>query len=341
MRDALERVKHELGPDAVILGTRSVAASGLDALTGRQQVEITAAPPDATPTQRRAATPSVRAAVQAVRPAAAAPKRAFPVDEHLYPYYVRLVQNEVAEEVAAEVLRRAGAQLSGNASGDEAALRNALRDFIAQQIPVAGGIQLTDGGCKRVALVGPAGSGKTSLSAKLAAHFRLREKRNVALLSLDNGRVGATDQLRHYADAIGVSLYTAQSISEVKTCLRGLEGVDLLLIDTLGVGMREQARFARLATLLRAARPEETHLVLPASLMPAAQERIARSFAMLGVDRVVFTRLDEVAGFGVILNVVNRLQLGMSYLSHGQNVPHDIEIPCGTRLAELLLLSDE
>jgi len=334
MREALERVKSALGPDAVILGTRSLPAPGLGGLAGRQRVEITAAPPGlATPAprvrRRRAETASAAA------PAAQAETPALP--QHLYPYYVQLVQNEVAAELAARLVRQAATRVTDGPHIEPTVLRAALRDYIAQLLPQAGGIDLSAGTPRRVALVGPSGSGKTTTLAKLAAHFKLRQRRRVSLLSLDTHRLAAHEQLRRYAEVIDVPLHTAQTIAEVKQCRQALADVDVLLIDTPGVGLREQGRFARLATLLRAARPDETHLVVPASLAPEVQVRVAQSFAPLGVARAVLTRLDDAVGFGVVLNVVQRLNLGVSYLTTGQNVPNDIEEACSTRVAELLL----
>jgi flagellar biosynthesis protein FlhF len=92
---------------------------------------------------------------------------------------------------------------------------------------------------------------------------------------------------------------------------------------------------------LRAARPDEIHLVLPASLDAKVQERLARGFVPLGVSRAVLTRLDDVVGFGVVLNVVERLNLGVSYVTTGQNVPNDIQQACGARVAELLFAEAE
>jgi flagellar biosynthesis GTPase FlhF len=50
--------------------------------------------------------------------------------------------------------------------------------------------------------------------------------------------------------------------------------------------------------------------------------------------------LDEVVGLGVVLNVVQKLQVAVSYLSTGQNVPNDLQEACRERLAELLSAAD-
>lgn len=365
MREALELVKRELGPDAVILGTRHASAEGFGARLRRARVEVTAAPPGlASPAPRvGGATPaaggvggksaerpaagaagglsaSVDTSNASLSPADLAAGALPPVPRPLYPLYVRLVENEVAEELAAQLTRQAAARLSPTTGEDAATLQEALRQYIAELLPHAGGVQLTEGTPRRVALIGPPGAGKTTTLAKLAAHFKLRQRKRVAVLSLDTHRLAAHEQLRRYADILEVPLHTAQTLSEVKQCLKVAAEVDVLLIDTIGVGLRDQARFARLASLLRAARPDELHLVLPASLAPDVQVRIARSFAPLGPSRVVLTRLDDAIGFGVILNVARRLDLPPSYLTTGQNVPHDLEEACGPRLAALICPAD-
>jgi flagellar biosynthesis protein FlhF len=335
MRDALERVKRELGPDAVILGTRTLPAGGLGALTRRARVEITAAPASASsPAPRLRARAPSRAAETSPTTKPALPQR-------LYPYYVQLVQNEVAEEVAAQLVQRAVALVPEGHGDDPAALREAIRAYIARVMPEPAGVTLESGKSHRVAFVGPSGAGKTTTVAKLAAQFKLRQGWTVAVLSLDTHRPGATDQLRRYVEVLDLPLRTAQTIAEVKQAVKDLGSVDVLLIDTPGVGLREQGRFARLALLLRAARPDETHLVLPASLTPAVQVRVAQSFGPLGIARVVLTRLDEAIGFGVILNVAERLNLNVSYVTTGQNVPRDIEEVGGRRVAELLGLAEK
>ncbi len=358
MPEALAAVKRDLGPNAVILGARTLPANSLPVWARRERVEITAAPGDAvTSAERTRIAPKVGGSVSSARatratqsagtPAVYAPRDSGPsqgvpseppaLPQHLCRYYVQLVQNDVATEIAQQLVQQATAGVEGDAARDPEAIRSAVRDYIAGLIPANPGIAVSPGTVRRVAMVGPPGSGKSTVVVKLATLFALKERIRVGLLSLDMHRLGAHELLHRYADVLEVPLRTAQTISEVKEGLRKLDSVDLVLIDTPGVSLREQARFARLATLLRAARPDETHLVLPASLDRQVQSRYARGMAPLGVSRVVLTRLDEVVGLGVVLNVVRRLNLGISYLTNGQNVPNDIEEPCGGRLAEILL----
>ncbi len=336
MPEALAQVKRELGADAVILGTRWTQAGGLGRLVGRDLVEITAtrgAPQRAK--GRRSAVLGVAAPAGAAGPDSSRRPPALP--EQLYPYYVQLVQSEVAEELAARLLESAAQTGGGGRHPTGRVLREKVRQCIVEMLPTAGAVAWKPGSASRIALVGPSGGGKTTTLAKLAAHFRLRLKKDVRLLSLDMQRLAANEQLRRYAEIIHVPMESAQTAPAVHEALKRCEDADCVLIDTPGVGPREQGRFARVAMLLRAARPDEVHLVLPASLSTAAQSRLGQGFAPLNVSRVVLTHLDEAVGFGVVLNAVDRLKWHLSYLSAGQNVPRDIEEACSQRVAELIL----
>lgn len=318
MPEALALVKRELGENALILGTRSCARKGLGGLVGATGVEITATIGETEP---------ARAPVYATAGRLAQ-------SDGVCRYYEHLVQNEVADELARRVADQAARSARGRTDID---IREVLRDAIEKMVPVVGGVELTSGCTRRVALVGPAGAGKTTTLAKLAAHFQLKMKKRVGILSLDMHRLGGDDQMRRYADVIGVELKSAQTVAAVKDALRAFGDVDLVLIDTHGVGGADRGHYARLAAVLRAARPDEVHLVLPVSMHPRVQTSIAARFKPLGVSRVVLTHLDEAVGLGVVLNVVGRLQWGISYVSDGETVPHHLSEACPRRIADLAI----
>lgn len=324
MPEALALVKRELGDDAVILGTRGCAQKGVARFVGASGVEITAAaggdhaPSPNSPARRIGASPSSSTTVA-------------------QPYYEHLVKNEVAEELARRVADSAARTAPGRSGADPGVLRDVLRATIARMIPVAGGVELTPGRMRRVALVGPAGAGKTTTLAKLAAHFKLRMNKRVAILSLDMHRLGGDEQMKRYADIIGVEFKAAQTVAGVKDVLREFGDVDLLLVDTHGVSGRDRGHYVRLAAVLRAARPDEIHLVLPASMVAGVQARVAKRFGPLGVSRVVLTHLDETVGLGVVLNAIEKLEWGLSYVTDGETIPNHLTEACPDRLAELVL----
>ena len=254
--------------------------------------------------------------------------------EEVFPYYSELIQNEVGEHLARRLARQA--KSLARAAGKPVDMRGVLRQAIAKMIPVTGAIALDGEGPRRVALVGPSGGGKTTTLAKLAAHVKLRLRKRVAIVSLDMQRLAGSEQVRRYAEIIGVPVYTAQTPAAVTGLFEQLEPVDVVLIDTQGVSAAESEQFARLTELLGTARPDEVHLVLPASMAASVQARVGKLFGPLGVGGVVLTHLDEAVGLGVVLNAIEKLEWGLSYVSRGQRVPTDLEEACAERMADLV-----
>jgi flagellar biosynthesis protein FlhF len=298
------------------------------------------------------------------------------IPEELRDYYTQLLQCEVADEIARDVIARARARLEeckarlaeraeqkngaarkgGAGQKDrqegrpmEAVLRDlapvVLLESIEKLLPPTEPIQLPPGGGpKLVALVGPTGVGKTTTIAKLAAHFKLRERKRVGLITIDTYRIAAVDQLRAYAEILSVPLQVVLTPAEMSAAVELMRDLDVVLIDTSGRSQNDTDKLADLKTFLDAARSAagpaagmETHLVLSCTSHPAQLMQVAEKFGVLGVDRVVFTKLDEAVGLGVILNVSHRLNLRLSYLTTGQDVPEDMEVGHRRRVAELIL----
>ncbi len=405
MAAALEKVKKDLGREAVILHTRTIRRGGWLGFGGKSFVEITATRDVNVlhPTERRAVLgraagrdepPSSAAAIARAPAASIVPagrddpgwttvrtemhelqgmvrellnraaagggqpgrelETPLPsIPDELREYYTALIQNEVADEIAREVLaeaqQRVNAWRARNGGGGAELLPQlvpaVLLETIERMLPPAEPVQLpADGLTKYVALVGPTGVGKTTTVAKLAAHFKLREGRRVGLITIDTYRIAAVEQLRAYAEILNLPLEIVLSPADMPAALDRLSGMDLVLIDTSGRSQRDATRINELRSFLDAVRglaaaPEEleTHLVLSCTAHPGQLAEVAEKFSGLGVRRVVFTKLDEAVGFGVILNCLKRLNLRLSYLTTGQDVPDDIEVGHRRRVAQLVL----
>ncbi|MDX2199431.1 MAG: hypothetical protein SF069_10740 [Phycisphaerae bacterium] len=249
-----------------------------------------------------------------------------------------LIENEVSEELARALLRDAFAGKPEPRKLSPAHQAELIRDAIARLITTTGGFESAEGTAQRLVLIGPAGAGKTTAIAKLAAQLRLKQGRRVALICADQHRLGASAQLRRFGELIGVEVESVGDATQMKAAVRKIEqqGPATTLIDTPGVGLREAARLARLHTLVRAARPTAIDLVLPACLSSNTQQRYGEWFADLNPSGLLLTHLDDALGFGVVLNAAARLRLKLSYLSAGQSVPKDLEAACSRKIAEVL-----
>jgi len=217
-----------------------------------------------------------------------------------------------------------------------AMLPPAAADGLEPERPERGGWR-RDGRPHTVAFIGPTGVGKTTTVAKVAAGLRLRYGARVALVTSDTYRIAAVEQLRTYAEIIGLPIEVIRSPGQmVQACLR-LSGFDVILIDTAGRGQRDRDRIAETRAILDAAAPHERHLVLSAVAGGRALAREAEAFAEVGVDRVLLTKLDEAVALGPLFRVLPAFGRPLSHFTSGQEVPHHIEVARPRRLAELLV----
>lgn len=255
--------------------------------------------------------------------------------------YAVLIQQEVACELADEIVSKVRRELSEDKLLCEDTCREAVRQALAQYLPTESRVAQTprteDGRPRTIALVGPTGVGKTTTIAKLAATFKLKHKKNVALITLDTYRIAAVDQLRTYAGIIGVPLHVVLKPEDIPKVLERCARYDVVLIDTAGRSQRDGDRLTQLRAFLEAAKPHETHLVLSSTCSQKVLMETIERFSRVHTDRIIFTKLDEAVTFGVLLNVLGKADKRLSYVTTGQEVPHQIEPGCPNRLADLVL----
>jgi flagellar biosynthesis protein FlhF len=210
---------------------------------------------------------------------------------------------------------------------------------------VGGGAGGRSTSCRAICLIGPTGVGKTTTIAKLAAAFKLRQKQRVGLITIDTYRIAAVDQLRTYANIIGVPLKVVLTPAELASAMREMaeSGCDSILIDTAGRSHADQLKLNELSQFIAAAGaagPTEVHLVLSSTTTQESMEAALEKFSAVktgGVDQIIFTKLDEAVSFGVLLNVARTASRALSYLTTGQDVPDNIEVGQPRRLARLIL----
>jgi flagellar biosynthesis protein FlhF len=182
------------------------------------------------------------------------------------------------------------------------------------------------------ALTGPTGVGKTTTTAKLAARCAVRYgSASLALLTTDSYRVGAQDQLRIYAKILGVNVQTVSDTHDLRQALDSLRGKRLVLIDTVGMGQRDE-RVSEQAMLL--AQPQVRRLLLlNATSQAQTLEEVVGAYDKRGADKsqrvagCIITKQDEAACPGQVLDVVIRHRLELHYVSNGQRVPEDLQSP--------------
>ena len=248
----------------------------------------------------------------------------------------RMLDNDIPPEVADEFLR-ALPDLSGwQVQARESLAESALRDLMVQRVRCCGGIVLTPGKTKIVALIGPTGVGKTTTIAKLAAHFALVAKKRVALLTVDTYRIAAVEQLKTYAQIIDVPVRVIYNPPEIGPAMQEFAGYDLVLIDTAGRSQKNAMQCRELKAIVDAV-PCETHLLIAASTRQRDMLDHVERFQRVRVDRLIFSKLDESVTYGTVFATAALTGVPVSYVTTGQRVPEDIEVADAAKLCGLAL----
>lgn len=185
-----------------------------------------------------------------------------------------------------------------------------------------------------IALVGPTGVGKTTTTAKLAARYVMRHGPDqVALVSTDSFRIGAHEQLRIYAQLLGVELHTLEPDAPLGPLLGGLADKRLVLIDTVGMSQRDARLVTQIHQLGGSGRAVRLMLVLNAASHGDTLDEVLHTYreaahaAGCRLDDCIVSKCDEAARLGPVLDTLIRHDLRLNYLSTGQQVPEDLQLP--------------
>jgi flagellar biosynthesis protein FlhF len=159
----------------------------------------------------------------------------------------------------------------------------------------------------------------------------------VGLITIDTYRIAAIDQLRKYAELIRAPLKVVNTAEDLAAAVESMSGCEFILIDTAGRSPTDTIKLNELRGFIEAAKADEVHLVLSSTASQPCIEMAIERFGNVRVDKIIFTKLDEAVHVGVVLNVVRKVNKALSYVTTGQNVPDDIEVGKGSRLAQMLL----
>lgn len=198
--------------------------------------------------------------------------------------------------------------------------------LLQEKISIGNNEILTQGGA--IALLGPTGVGKTTTIAKLAAQFALKYgPEQVALITTDNYRIGAYEQLSTYGKIMGCSVRVAKDADELSQILYQFREKRLVLIDTAGMGQRDVRLSEQLETLMTNSRVNiKSYLVVASTAQRRVIEEALQHFKRISLSGCILTKLDESVGLGEVLSVTMKHALPISYVTTGQRVPEDIEI---------------
>ncbi|WP_435921231.1 flagellar biosynthesis protein FlhF [Paenibacillus sp. DYY-L-2] len=224
---------------------------------------------------------------------------------------------------------------SGKTASPEALqqiLRSEVESFLKERI--GAGIRDTT---RIVYIAGPTGVGKTTTIAKLAADQIFRARKKVGFITADTYRISAIEQLRTYSSILNVPLEVVQSPGDVQRALQRLSHCDLILMDTAGRNYLNEIYVAELHSMFGKEENSETYLVLSLTSKSQDMRKITEHFSRYGLDKVIFTKLDETESVGPMYNLLHEYPLKVSYIANGQNVPDDLLVADVELMMSLIL----
>ena len=149
--------------------------------------------------------------------------------------------------------------------------------------------------------------------------------KKVGLISIDNYRIGAVEQLKTYAAILGIPCFAAFNRKDLILAIERMKNKDVILIDTAGQSQYDAARIDELQQLMGDGLDIRSHLLLNVATSEAEMEKTAANFSPLNYRSYIFTKLDKSDVCGSIINQLMKLKLPVSFITTGQNVPEDIE----------------
>jgi flagellar biosynthesis protein FlhF len=182
-------------------------------------------------------------------------------------------------------------------------------------------------------MVGPAGMGKTTTLAKLAARYVLKYgAQNLALVSMDSFRIGAQEQLKTLGRILNVPVTYVDPGQSLAAALEPLLRKRVVLIDTAGLQASDPALRMQLETLAGRGIAAKNYLVLATTSQKQVLTAAYHSYKRCGLSGCILTKLDETASLGDVLSLAISHELPVAYLTDGPRIPDDLHLPRGHQL---------
>ena len=343
IQQAIANIKQELGSDAMILSTRKIPRKPLDPYA-KTMFAVEAALPHQLKSDKDDRVDAIRQDIADIKDmmsiAGFGTGMHHMVCDHSESMGVlaSLLRSGVSEKRAGSIVQSA-CDLMDKTADQGLSLKKAVVNQCLAQIATKDFFNRdnTSGVPHVAAFVGPTGVGKTTTIAKLAAMLTFQRKMKVALISIDNYRVGAFEQLKAYASIMGLLCVPAFNSQDLSCALDRMKSMDMVLIDTAGHSHFDRPRIEEIVELIQTDFRISTHLVLSVTSESIIMKDAASAFSVFNPDTVVFTKIDETKRCGKILDQVSEMNLPVSLIANGQRVPEDLIVPDKQQLLKIIL----
>jgi flagellar biosynthesis protein FlhF len=357
-REAEQRVRAKYGENARIMHHRTVRVGGFLGMFRREAVEVTGyfASDGRSKPKAAAATPqrSLEDEKKRLLEAAKGGDRSYDTilteirslkeslsggsagDQHPTIGEVReiLQQNDFSSSYISRIVERMQKELSVGDLDDRDLVHRRVLEWIGDSLCLH---QPRKSGSPEIfILVGPTGVGKTTTIAKLAAMYGLdrhKSSRDIRVLTIDNYRIGARQQIETYGQIMDIPVSFVESADDMKKYLALYQDADIIFVDTIGKSPRDFRKLGEMNELLSACGGRaRVHLAVSATTKAADVSEILTQFEPFKYEAVVVTKLDETSCVGNVISALAEREKPISFITDGQRVPQDIERATPMRL---------
>ena len=343
--EAMTNMKKELGPEAIILNTRTVKDRGFKGLFKKPMVEITAAFEDKDILMVRAPKDykyekinyelkTLKTMMEEI--SANVVEKNLKFSPELEEYRIKLVENGVEYSIATSILRNLSEQINFTNKDDES-IKNIVKYTLMEYIGEVHPLSIENNCQKLIFFFGPTGVGKTTTLAKIAAQLVMGKKYDIGLITSDTYRIAAVEQLRTYSDILQLPLEVVYNQEDMYKTLVTYKEKDIIFVDTAGRSHKEVDKEDEIYNIINSIKNKEAYLVLSGATNYKTLKSIIDHYSFIEDYKIIFTKLDETEGFGNILNVKFITKNPVSYITTGQNVPDDIEVLDKDKVASRLI----
>ncbi|KOA20998.1 flagellar biosynthesis protein FlhF [Clostridium homopropionicum DSM 5847] len=366
MNEAMNRIRYELGADAVIISQRKIKKPGFKGIFMPKVIEVTAAVDrnknefenemkssiDAIKKvmEKKVPVKENKANIEVVKPKEEITSSESQILKQMQEMkemisklsegnkdisntkselQIKLENNDIREELASKIVTKA----------------SLIEEDVSEEVKIKkiieGMIKISDSEMKGiVVLAGPTGVGKTTTIAKLAGRLALVEKKKVGLITIDTYRIGAIEQLNTYADIMNIPFKTVFSVKDMENAIESMKDLDVILIDTTGRSSKNLMQIAELKSFIQKVSPDNIYLVISSTTKDKDIDSIVEGYKALNFNNVIITKLDETTTYGSILNILESAGKPLSFITIGQNVPEDFKKVTIDEVCKLILGED-
>jgi flagellar biosynthesis protein FlhF len=340
--EAMERARVELGPDAMIVASNRTSGETerlgvyevVFGFPGRNENVEATRPPAPPAVESHQGLERLRTRMEDLRKSVS--KKREQVSQAKLPFAARvsrvLMQTGFPENVAEELA-------SGVQARDKQDVVRAVRAVLTSRVRVAPRLGMPGRTRSIVAVVGPPGVGKTTTIVKMAMRYGIAKGRPTRLISTDTFRLGGSDLIRRYADAMDLPFEAPTTLDALERSLAAGGSESLILIDTEGIGGGELERTAPLASFLAVRTDVDVHLALPAYASFEDSMSMASRFKMFLPSKAILTGVDASSNIGPALAQAIASEASISFLGTGREVPDHLEEASTGELISRLLPS--